>query len=404
VKIAVAWSPATVVAVLAACGEVAQPPPVLVPCVTRANPTITLSGVHTSPFTNTNLGRNSTIDAADARFVTSENIAISIGGGSGICFLGGDVMGSEPPATPYSTMHLTYGLVARASSFRVEDLRVFDYGDGASMDAQGDANWSVRDAYFKFIRDDCVENDFLNSGTIDNSLFDGCFEGFSSRPYTTTLDGSDNLVVVRNSLFRLQDMDQGYSRPGHGGFFKWDAKAPRIELYNNVYRVDSPIVENDALIPPANKLQACSGNVMIWLGAGPFPETLPPCYTLLTGDAGLEYWNRAVAAWKAGHPKTLVDAAPPIVSVDAPADSATVSSVVELTATAVDDQAVTGVQFRLNDQDVGAELQAEAPITKFTLSWDSHALPNGSYRLTAVARDAAGNATTSSGVVVTIAN
>ena len=402
-KLAVAWSPTAILPVLAACGTVTQPPPVAVPC-TRANPTITLSGVHTAAFTNTSLNQNTTIDAADARFVTAANIAISVGGGQGICFLGGHIMGSEPPATPYNTMHLTYGLVARASSFRLEELLVFDYGDGASMDAQGDADWTVRNAYFKFIRDDCVENDFLNSGTIENSLFDGCFEGFSSRAYTTALDGSNNLVVVKSSLFRLQDMDQGYSKPGHGGFFKWDARAPMIALYNNVYRVDSPIVENDVLIPPANKLKTCSGNVMIWLGAGPFPETLPSCYTLLTGDVGLDYWNRAVAAWKASHPHALVDAAPPIVSVYAPADRDTVSGVVALTATAVDDQAVNGVQFRLDGQDVGAEAQTEAPITKFTLSWDSHTLPNGSYRLTATARDAAGNTTTSEGIVVTINN
>src|SRR2546422_5125406 len=47
-------------------------------------------------------------------------------------------------------------------------------------------------------------------------------------PYTTLF----------RSLFRLQDMDQGYLRPGHGGFFKWHPTAPMISLYNNVYRAD----------------------------------------------------------------------------------------------------------------------------------------------------------------------
>jgi len=41
---------------------------------------------------------------------------------------------------------------------------------------------------------------------------------------------------------------------------------------------------------------------------------------------------------------------------------------------------------------------------KYTLVWNSAAVANGSYLLTAVARDAAGNTTTSAAVRVTIGN
>ncbi len=111
-----------------------------------------------------------------------------------------------------------------------------------------------------------------------------------------------------------------------------------------------------------------------------------------------------MAQWKARHPRALKDIAPPIVSMWSPPGSTTLSGTVILTATAVDDQDVAGVQFKLSDRNIGPEVTTEAPITKFTLSWDSRSVPNGAYALTATARDAAGNTTTSAAIAVTISN
>ncbi|PYV42490.1 MAG: hypothetical protein DMG09_02415, partial [Acidobacteria bacterium] len=61
---------------------------------------------------------------------------------------------------------------------------------------------------------------------------------------------------------------------------------------------------------------------------------------------------------------------------------------------------VSGVQFRLDGSDLGAE-DASSP---YLVSWDTSAVSNGSHTLTARARDAAGNTTTSSPVTVTIFN
>jgi hypothetical protein len=49
-------------------------------------------------------------------------------------------------------------------------------------------------------------------------------------------------------------------------------------------------------------------------------------------------------------------------------------------------------------------VSTDGPPAKYTLGWDSHAVANGTYTLTATARDAAGNTTTSAGVTVTISN
>src|SRR5207248_9190944 len=67
-----------------------------------------------------------------------------------------------------------------------------------------------------------------------------------------------------------------------------------------------------------------------------------------------------------------VDAAPPTVSMTAPANGATVSgSNVTVSATAADDVGVVGVQFLLD----GAPLGAEATSPPYTTSWDATTPP-----------------------------
>ena len=59
-----------------------------------------------------------------------------------------------------------------------------------------------------------------------------------------------------------------------------------------------------------------------------------------------------------------------------------------------------GVQFQLNGADLGAEDQS-AP---YAIGWDSTQFADGVHSLVAVARDAAGNQTTSSVISVTVDN
>ncbi len=96
----------------------------------------------------------------------------------------------------------------------------------------------------------------------------------------------------------------------------------------------------------------------------------------------------------------VADTTPPSVSLTAPANNATVSgTAVTASASASDNVGVTGVQFYLDDNPMGAEDTA-AP---YSYSWDSTVVPNGSYTVSAVARDDAGNTSTSS-VDITINN
>src|SRR2546429_8844777 len=282
------------------------------PCLNQAGPTTTVSGAQTSAIDNTSLAADTKLDASTAQVLTAADVAIRVGGNPRVCYHGGQVIGQSPPSTPWTTMHDRYGMVVRdAGFFQVEDVEFFDYGDGVSMDAQGDAQWSIRHVHVKYSRDDCVENDFLNSGTIDSSFFDGCYDGMSSEEYTSVLDGSSNLVVIRNSLWRLQAMDLADSGPlaNPNAFWKGSAIGPELALYDKVVPADEGSEEGNGadmfMAPRPGKLTDCENNVMVWLGSGPFPETLPttfngkPCFTPMTGAAGLAYWNNAVAQWQA---------------------------------------------------------------------------------------------------------
>ena len=94
------------------------------------------------------------------------------------------------------------------------------------------------------------------------------------------------------------------------------------------------------------------------------------------------------------------DTTPPSVSVTSPASGATVSGTITVSASASDNVGVVGVQFQLDGANAGSE-DTSAP---YSVPWDTTSASNGSHTITAVARDAAGNRTTSSPVTVTVSN
>ncbi len=129
------------------------------------------------------------------------------------------------------------------------------------------------------------------------------------------------------------------------------------------------------------------------------------------GLAGFEFsglideviiYNRALTAAEVQAVYTsgvAADPVPPSVSLTAPAAGSTASHVVPISANASDNVAVTSVQFLADGASVGTDTAAP-----YTVSWDTTPLPNGVHVLTAVARDAAGNQTTSTPVSVTTLN
>jgi hypothetical protein len=89
---------------------------------------------------------------------------------------------------------------------------------------------------------------------------------------------------------------------------------------------------------------------------------------------------------------------PPSVSVTSPSAGATVSGTATVAASASDNRGVSGVQFKLDGQNLGGE-DTSAP---YSVAWNTTVTSDGAHTLTAVARDTAGNSAASPGVAVTV--
>jgi fibronectin type 3 domain-containing protein len=94
------------------------------------------------------------------------------------------------------------------------------------------------------------------------------------------------------------------------------------------------------------------------------------------------------------------DISAPVVALLSPAVGSTVVGTFAVSASASDNVSVTGVQFKLD----GVNLGAEDTTVPYSVTWDTRQSPDGTHRLTAVARDAAGNQSTSAPVDVTVDN
>ncbi len=119
------------------------------------------------------------------------------------------------------------------------------------------------------------------------------------------------------------------------------------------------------------------------------------------GVEAYDFSNRTSARTTLSASTADCDVTPPTVAVTAPGSGATVSgSTVNVAATAGDNDSVSGVQFLVDGQPLGAE-DTTAP---YAVNWNSWGHSNGAHTVTARARDASNNLQTSVGVAVTVSN
>src|SRR5437899_394338 len=125
-------------------------------------------------------------------------------------------------------------------------------------------------------------------------------------------------------------------------------------------------------------------------------------FAYLTGGKQFDqnyWWSFDYVTWRTAAAGPA-DTTPPTVPLTAPVSGTSVSGAsVTVSASASDNVGVAGVQFKLD----GANLGAEDTTAPYAISWNPTPA-NGAHTLTAVARDAAGNRTTSAPVSVTVNN
>ena len=261
---------------------------------------INVSGSRSFGLTHDDVSHWTLVSGSDATWRGRTHYAVELTGDSRVCVSGGTFIGTWPRDTSWKQMHGTSAIVLDGPRATVEDVTVRGYGDSIRM-MENAGHFVVRRVHLSFSRDDCIENDWLLTGTVTGSLLDGCYNAFSARSYEDVPDGDDHVWTIRSSLVRLEPMPRTYHDeepiPGTAGFFKWDEHGPRLVLEDNVFRADQaagPV----GLGIPKGKLKSCSGNTMVWLGKGRYPGHLPNCFKLTRDKA---VWDKAVADWHEAH-------------------------------------------------------------------------------------------------------
>ena len=271
-------------------------------CLDQSGPILTLTGAQREFDNRTSAHSSMKIDARLATWIGRGSFPVKVGNGksSGICFSGGKVQGTLRDGTSWKTYHSSAGLFMGGPNSIWEDWTVINYGDAIRVEDSTDT-WTIRRAHVVDAHDDCVENDRIYGGLIDDSFFEGCYVWLSERPgsgVNIPVDGSNKTVTIQNSLVWHKPMPTVYRgpAPGTGPLWKWSSNTTAIVLTNTVFRVDQAPSHGDLNFPPR---LTCSNVTMVWLGSGSYPGSLPSCVTLTQDKA---VWDRAVADWHARHP------------------------------------------------------------------------------------------------------
>ena len=148
-------------------------------------------------------------------------------------------------------------------------------------------------------------------------------------------------------------------------------------------------------------IQTAGGTVASVVTTDPTPD-LASAPTLAVAADGTIYQtdNTDDVLRKIALGPSVVDVVAPTVAITSPVANATLSGTATVAVTASDNVGVAGVQFRLDSNPLGAEDTA----SPYSVVFNTALVANGTHTLTAVARDAAGNITTSAPVTFTVAN
>jgi hypothetical protein len=270
-------------------------------------------------------------------------------------------------------------------------------------------NYIVRNSKFTNCEDEGfktgknIDSEVLSGFIFENNVFSDC------AGYGVQFFDGDN-VKVRNNSFD-NTCRNAWGRPDYSSFSPHvnfvmtnnllpDNDECRNDVtYKNNYRWDdSSGCDASDKFGPANvnatTLAPNAGSPLINAGNATSPYF---SFTDINGNA--RDANPDIGAYEYGASGGGVqDTTPPTVSLTTPSSGATVSGNVTISANASDNIEVSSVQFKVDGSDVGIA----DTTSPYSTVWDASIINNGAHTLTAVARDPAGNITTSGPVSVTV--
>lgn len=228
----------------------------------------------------------------------------------GACIVGPRVVGQQPRDLTWRQVKnccdgdgVRFVIGSAASVGRVigEGLWMDNVHDGFeavrySTAAGMDYSWTLRHSYFRYVRDDVVENDACLPGEVLDVLVDNSFTFISSRPGRgNDLDNGAMVPVIKvhDSLIHVGSDDLG-GRP-----WKWPGSSssctpmPILDVRNTVFRIDR--AHSGTMDWPEGTFQKVT---VVWLGGGDFPVPLPAGVSI-TDD--VQVWDAARSKWLERH-------------------------------------------------------------------------------------------------------
>jgi hypothetical protein len=312
-----------------------------------ANPTVTVFGVNESN-TVQNFGDDVTFDGRSVNntlYPSTDTSPTDLGrtspyGGLRACSLGGVYTGQQSRSLDWQEVKNFGGwamILKQAGNALITGLEVDNIEDGFAPDATDSLNpasgdgWVLRNAWFNYIRDDCVEGDRgQTTGVVSDVLFDGCYVFYSTANSASGLPvQSDEQIIVENSLIfhKLMPSPVGMGSEtvcdnvippdicDTGNLLKWDpdGTAPSILIRNTIILEDDP--SGAGTWPAGTVLE----NVTIVKSPLNATETLSLSCTGSNGctqTTDMSVWNNAVAAWKTRHGCTTFPTCTKLMSPD----------------------------------------------------------------------------------------
>lgn len=166
------------------------------------------------------------------------------------------------------------------------------YSNAAGMDY----SWTLRNSYFRYVRDDVIENDACHPGEVVDVLVDNSFTFISSRPgrgKDLRTGAMAPVIKVYDSLIHVGSDDLGGRPWKWPGSFSSCTPTPILEVRNTIFRIDR---EHAGVMDwPDGTFHNVT---VVWLGGGDFPVPLPAGVNV---SVDISLWHAARSAWLQRH-------------------------------------------------------------------------------------------------------
>jgi len=234
-------------------------------------------------------------------------------GGLNIAWRGGTIIGSIPQTWNWSTTHDFGGAgfrIAIPGLIEWQFIRIHNVEDGIkpreTLDYSNTGSWLLRDCYFTAIRDDAIENDRFEPGTVQDCLLDGVFTFISEQDEnvgsnTPIGPNEDHNIYIKHVYARLFGTNYG---EGPGKWFKVLGDVPhhRFVVSDSVFAIGSTPRAGWAESMPTEINWVGDNNFLLWLGTpGEYGGPRPEGVIFLEGDAARNKWISVRNKWLTEH-------------------------------------------------------------------------------------------------------